>query len=152
MPLPGSAITGSSDGMCALCSVFCGLCWHVLSAEACTFVTLTTDQDQLSVMDTQIIMSFMDTQIRISVSVNLQSLWSAQAVFFPYWQYDIALWLAQFLQQDTPPRSSGINCGIHLPQARNMRLNIVSCCKCRLCIYSAQSYTMAVCSNPLCLV
>ncbi len=71
--------------------VVCGLCWHVLSAEACTcvIITLTTNRDHLSVMDTQIIMSIMDTQIKISVSTDLQSLWSARAVFFPYWQYDI---------------------------------------------------------------
>ncbi len=45
-----------------------------------------------------------------NVSINLQNLLSAQAVFFPYWQNDIALWLAQSLQQGTPPRSFGINC------------------------------------------
>ena len=128
MPLPGSVITGLSDELCALCSVLCGLCWHVLSAEACTFVTLTTDQ---------------------CVNKFAKS-WSAQAVFLSYCFMAGSI----FPQQGTPARSSGIKCEIQLPQARNMRLNIVSCCECRLFIGSgsAQTCTMAVCSNPLCLV
>ena len=133
MPLPGSAITGLSDELCALCSVFCGLYRHVLPAEACTFVTLITIR--ISVSKTTKQQPFLDLNTICKV-FGQRELSSSH----------IALWLAQPLQQGTSARSSGISCEIHLPQARNMRLNIVSCCECRLCIDSAQSCAMAACS------